>query len=98
MLSEKLDGMRMVWTGSKMYTRNGNEIHFPPYFVAGWPKSYLDGELWLERDEFQKLMSIARKSVPNEEDWRKVKYMVFDAPGLNLGFKGRYESFKAAVE
>jgi len=25
-MSEKLDGMRMVWTGSKMYSRNGNGI------------------------------------------------------------------------
>lgn len=25
-MSEKLDGMRMVWTGSKMYSRNGNAI------------------------------------------------------------------------
>lgn len=49
-LSEKLDGMRMIWTGSRMYTRNGNEVHFPPFFTVGWPKAYLDGELWLERD------------------------------------------------
>jgi DNA ligase-1 len=49
-LSEKLDGMRMIWTGSKMYSRNGNVINFPKFFVEGWPKSYLDGELWLERD------------------------------------------------
>ena len=61
MLSEKLDGMRMIWTGEQMFTRNGNVIFFPPFFVKGWPNSYLDGELWLERDSFQKLVSITKK-------------------------------------
>ena len=60
-LSEKLDGMRMIWTGSKMYSRNGNPINFPKFFVEGWPKSYLDGELWLERDQFSKLVSITKR-------------------------------------
>ena len=49
-MSEKLDGMRMVWTGTKMYSRNGNAINFPKFFVEGWPRAQLDGELWLERD------------------------------------------------
>mgnify|MGYP001807758884 CR=1 FL=1 len=40
----------MIWTGSKMFSRNGNPIQFPEFFVKGWPKAYLDGELWLERD------------------------------------------------
>ena len=61
MLSEKLDGMRMVWTGEQMFTRNGNVIFFPPFFVKGWPNSYLDGELWLERDSFQRLVSITKR-------------------------------------
>ncbi|CAK92876.1 unnamed protein product (macronuclear) [Paramecium tetraurelia] len=97
-LSEKLDGMRMIWTGSKMYSRNGNPIQFPDFFVQGWPKSYLDGELWLERDQFSKLVSITKRQVPVEDDWRKVKYMVFDAPGLKLPFKDRYLRFKQACE
>ncbi|CAD8118720.1 unnamed protein product [Paramecium sonneborni] len=97
-LSEKLDGMRMIWTGSKMYSRNGNPIQFPEFFVKGWPKSYLDGELWLERDQFSKLVSITKRQVPVEEDWRRVKYMVFDAPGLKLPFKDRYQKFKQACE
>lgn len=37
MISEKLDGMRMVWTGKTMYSRNGNIINFPKFFVEGWP-------------------------------------------------------------
>jgi len=38
-ISEKLDGMRMVWTGKTMYSRNGNVISFPKFFVQGWPQA-----------------------------------------------------------
>ena len=51
-MSEKLDGMRCIWTGKTMYSRNGNLIYFPKFFVENWPKSQLDGELWLGRDLF----------------------------------------------
>lgn len=52
LLSEKLDGMRVIWSGCEMYTRNGNTINFPASFVEGWPTTYLDGELWLDRGQF----------------------------------------------
>jgi DNA ligase-1 len=43
-------------------------------------------------------VSITKRNVPNDDDWRRVKYMVFDAPALNAPFKVRYERFKAAIE
>jgi DNA ligase 1 len=48
-MSEKLDGMRAIWKSGKLYSRNGNTIHFPDFFVKGWPEDSLDGELWLGR-------------------------------------------------
>lgn len=45
-------------------------------FSAPYP---LDGELFLGRGEFQRCMSIVRKSVPTD-DWKYIKYLVFDAP------------------
>ena len=36
--------------------------------------------------------------MPEEAEWRKVKYMVFDAPELDLPFKDRYANFKQACE
>lgn len=58
-MSEKLDGVRCVWTGEAMFTRNGNPFYPPAFFTEGLPKDVvLDGELFLERGEFQKAMSI----------------------------------------
>ena len=36
----------MIWTGKTMYSRNGNIIHFPKFFVDGWPNALLDGEVY----------------------------------------------------
>jgi DNA ligase-1 len=40
----------------------------------------LDGELFLERGQFQQTMSIVRCHDPSKRDWSRIKYMVFDAP------------------
>jgi DNA ligase 1 len=42
----------------------------------------LDGELWSGRDDFQKIVSIVRHKTPDSNDWKQIKFMVFDAPGL----------------
>jgi DNA ligase-1 len=58
----------------------------------------LDGELWFDRDEFQKCVSICRKKVPEPEEWKKLKYIVFDAPGISAPFEKRYEAFQKVVK
>lgn len=51
-MSEKLDGVRCFWTGSVMYSRNGNRFYFPKFFTKNWPKSQLDGQLFIGRGKF----------------------------------------------
>ena len=38
-MSEKLDGVRGCWTGTKMYSRNKKEFFLPEFFTRDWPKS-----------------------------------------------------------
>ncbi len=47
LVSEKLDGVRAFWDGDVLRTRNGIVINAPAWFVAGFPKRPLDGELWI---------------------------------------------------
>ena len=61
LMSEKLDGVRCYWNGTTMYTRNGNAFYAPDDWKAKLPKIALDGELWTNRDDFQKIVSIVRK-------------------------------------
>lgn len=77
LVSEKLDGVRAVWDGKTLRFRSGNEVHAPPWFLEGLPKQSLDGELWMGRGSFEQLSGIVRREVPDEE-WRQVRYMIFE--------------------
>jgi DNA ligase-1 len=78
-MSEKLDGVRAIWTGEKFISRNGKEFYAPEWFKKEMPSIKLDGELWLGRGKFQELVSIVKKTTPDER-WENVLYIVFDAP------------------
>ena len=94
--SEKLDGMRAFWTGSKLLSRNGKRIAAPEWFTASLPQdAKLDGELFLGRGQFQKTVSVCRKEVPVAAEWRQVKFNVFDflTPG-SRPFRERYALLK----
>ena len=96
-MSEKLDGMRIIWDGKgNLYSRNGNLILAPLFFVRALPAgTVLDGELFLERGEFQQCMSIAKQS--NERDWRRLTFVVFDAPLIKGNFETRLQAARNAL-
>ena len=91
-MSEKLDGVRCFWNGRNMYTRNGNLFYPPDWWKNLLPKNLaLDGELWTERDDFQKTVSIVRNQKKIDEEWKKITYMVYDSPNLKVKFSERLE-------
>ena len=86
--SEKLDGVSCYWDGERFLSRLGNPFHAPAWFTAGLPAEPLDGELWLGRKKFQRTVSIVRRH-DESELWKEVRYLVFDAPGLEKDFEDR---------
>lgn len=91
MMSEKLDGVRAIWTGFDLITRNGKPIHAPQWFLDQLPLGIcLDGELTCGRGLFQRTVSIVRKIKPTEE-WHDIIYMVFDAPDSTNRFYDRLQ-------
>jgi DNA ligase-1 len=51
----------------------------------------MDGELWIGRGKFEKTSGILRKKVPIDEEWKDVKFMVFDVPRVDAPFTDRLE-------
>lgn len=88
-MSEKLDGVRAYWDGHNFYSRQKIRYHAPKSFRQDLPNTPLDGELWCGRGQFQRCVSIVKKKDANvnEEEWKYVTYLVFDAPS----HKGLYE-------
>lgn len=63
-----------------LWTRYGNVIHAPGWWLDKLPPIPLDGELYVGRGCFQKTISICRTYRPDER-WHDVKYHIFDMPG-----------------
>ena len=65
-----------------LWSRYGNVIHAPDWWLDGLPDTPLDGELWIDRGGalHQQLMSTVKQLEPSTEDWNSVTYYIFDQP------------------
>ncbi|MGO2161274.1 MAG: DNA ligase [Vibrio toranzoniae] len=88
--SEKLDGIRALWDGNHLYTRNGNQIYAPTWFTEQLPKVRLEGELWAGRGKFHLVQSTVLDHTPSDTAWRGIKFMLFDMPGAAGDYQKRY--------
>lgn len=94
-VSEKFDGVRARWDGTRLISRGGNAFAAPPWFTDGFPPTPLDGELWVGRGRFAETVSIVTRAAPHE-GWRKVRYRVFDLPSAQV-FERRLRELRAVV-
>jgi DNA ligase 1 len=89
LISEKYDGVRAMWDGKQLYTRQGNTINAPAWFTKDLPKTPLDGELWLARHQFDALSGAVRKDVPIDAEWQHITYNIFELPNASGDFQSR---------
>ena len=98
LVSEKYDGVRALWDGKALHTRAGRLIAAPAWFTKGFPKTALDGELWLARGKLDALSGAVRKDKPVDAEWRSISYMVFELPNAAGTFKARAKRIKQIVD
>lgn len=96
-VSEKLDGVRAFWDGKNLRFRSGNPVPAPKWFVDALPNQSLDGELWLGRGSFDQLSAVVRRQMPDDAEWRHVRYMIFELPNAPGSFSDRVEQIKAVA-
>jgi DNA ligase-1 len=95
-MSEKLDGVRAYWDGAQFLSRLGNVFHAPDWFIAGFPNTPLDGELWGGRKLFQRTVGIVKRQ-DKSEHWKELSYVVFDAPAHPGTFEERIAHLEATL-
>lgn len=109
-VSPKIDGARMIIRKEGLFTRNGKSyfscphIHtlFEPLFKK-YPEWIIDGEIYSHEENFEKIMSLVRKSKPTEEDLEEskkiIKIYIFDGVINNLeeGFNNRFNIIKQEI-
>ena len=93
----KLDGVRCVVVGNKLYSRNGNRFPVLPH-IENELKLYnknnliLDGELFTDDINFEKIVGLVKKYKKSEEDEKnslKIYLNVFDYIDSKLPFNKR---------
>ncbi len=88
LMSEKLDGVRGVWDGEHLRTKNGNRIYAPDWFIEQLPPFPIDGELWTKRSDFENIQSIVLRQVPDKR-WQHVTFNIFEVPQQSGGLLER---------
>ncbi|QKF69940.1 DNA ligase [Campylobacter hyointestinalis] len=79
--SEKYDGIRAIWDGKNLKSRNDKIINAPKWWLKDFPSFAIDGELWSERGEFEFISSVV--SSFDDKGWENIKFMIFDVPNAS---------------
>ncbi len=69
-----------------LWSRYGNPIWAPDWWLNKLPCCFMDGELWLGRGNFQSVSKVVRKEEPGEE-WKDIQFMIFGSPNPHLFFR-----------
>ncbi|WKE64088.1 DNA ligase [Gallaecimonas kandeliae] len=96
-VSEKLDGIRGVWTGRKLLSKAGKPLTAPAWFTQALPPVPLDGELWTGRSAFAEVAAIVLDDEPDDNAWHKVHYLIFDMPGEPGPFDERLKAMNKLI-
>jgi DNA ligase-1 len=96
--SEKLDGIRAIWGGSQLTTRNGKVIHAPDWFIKPLPSYAVEGELWAGRGKFHIVQQTVLDKVPVEPSWKQIDFMLFDMPQAAGDYQKRYYNIRYLVD
>ena len=97
LVSEKLDGVRGLWDGRELWTRQGNKIAAPAWFTAGLPAWPLDGELYAGPGTLAQVSGLVRRASAKGADWSAVRFCAFDAPAAAGGFAERLAQLNQAA-
>lgn len=76
-MSEKYDGVRAIWDGKNLKSRNNLKFNQPSFWSADFPPFWLDGELYTKRGDFERISSIVAST---DERWKEIVYLIFDVP------------------
>lgn len=89
LVQEKFDGIRALWDGAKLVSRDGNEFDAPAPFIAGLPAGRpLDCELFISREGGHCAVDSALK----RGQWEGLRLVIFDAPQSAGGYAERHAS------
>ncbi len=70
-----------------LWSRNAKVIRAPEWFLDSLPPISLDGEVYGGRGNWEVTSSITKQIEPNTSDWKKIRFMVFESPPMDVVFQ-----------
>lgn len=101
-IQPKLDGVRAISEKNSLMSRDGKAYVSCPHLLQN--QFLFDGELYSHdfKDDFNKIISLCRKTKPTEKDFESSKenifYFAYDFPEYMGTFSERFEALKKALE
>ncbi|GAD89554.1 hypothetical protein VHA01S_021_00480 [Vibrio halioticoli NBRC 102217] len=92
LVSEKLDGIRALWNGKELITRNGSSINAPGSFISQMPPFAVEGELWAGRGNFALVQQTVLDAKADEKAWSKISFVLFDRQDVLTSYAKRHDS------
>ncbi len=65
-----------------LWSRYGNPVMAPDWFLNGLPACPLDGEMWAGRGKWSSCLSAVRKDKGVDAQWKHIQYAVYSSPPL----------------
>lgn len=85
-MSECLEGISVLWTGSKLLNRKHQQIHAPFEFISKLPEHVaLEGMLWAGRQNFSNLL----RAFKEKSAWETIAFYALDCPTIESSFEER---------
>lgn len=97
-VSEKYDGIRGYWNGQELLSRSGKVLNPPAWFVQAWPSTPFEGELWAGLGQFEQTASVIQQKQATDQEWRALRFMVFDVNAPNKPFTERIALYQGLVK
>lgn len=98
LVSEKYDGVRAYWDGNQLYSRSGYPINPPAEVTRHWPRVPLEGELWSGYGRYSEVSALINRHQTSVDEWRDVRFMLFDLPHWPGDFRQRYTRLQELVD
>ena len=100
----KLDGVRLIWTGSEALSRSGKPILGLPALTRSLHENYrgfpLDGELYVHGQSFQSFLGDIRQNTDKlgVQENTNVGYHIYDLPIAGMPFEKRHAMLVSSVQ
>lgn len=95
-MSQKLDGVRALWDGKSLKSRNQRAFLPPQNFIKCFPSYALDGEIYSPNLSFEEIISIVNST--QNKGWERLKLYVFDLPEMSGNLLKRLQVLKNFLE